>query len=640
MRLYYSFIADSMMLRFRSLSEGPNGDPNLKVRPLITGLLILDNPLTSGFTSRTAIGNKLIASKALDAFNDWVKRQRGLPPSDHWMLFTGYNLVRGDGTDSVAGLAVLGGLCSRSAVSVVEQSNSGSLGATATHELAHSLGARHDGEDYGCYDDDNYIMSRRLRNPRSERLASRPWQFSKCSVWRIKRFLRRVTCTLKDTFHKSVIRTPPGVHPGQIYKADVQCRMVLRDESYYGRYIQYRKGLDSMCRAMYCFVPGTTSTYRSIFPFEKTSCGDGKWCEKGRCVHSLYAPRTAENCPQGDDPNSDCSKDVCRYIRSKSAMASTCCSTCGIGPVLDAERKLGINLSNTGSPSLPWQGNNQRKSSKTELPNQPQQGNVQIATSTVTLPTPSTVDPVKKTMSPSNHPGPVLDLQTNSSADGVSLNSGKRMWDNLDRTWNSLFGTHDSDHVGKSTSHPSMVSTVKPPTSSRTSFWDTFFSDFGIPFIRSSRTDSSNPRRNPSENLGLGRRGGVFSDLGSGRRRIVISIPRSSGVSTSDILNKLLREFGSGFRSTRRWRVPGSSLDVTVGSPRTASSRRFGSRRRILRPSSSMRNGGKIFRLIQRTTSSSGSQAMNLRRSSQSTTIRRRSRIQNRPKRMWLIKTN
>ncbi|GFR63781.1 zinc metalloproteinase/disintegrin [Elysia marginata] len=86
------------------------------------------------------------------------------------------------------GLAKLGGMCSLSSVSIIEQDNTGSVGATAAHELGHSLSALHDGEEKDCYDEDNYIMSRKLKTPDDELLASRPWQFSPCSVRAFKRF--------------------------------------------------------------------------------------------------------------------------------------------------------------------------------------------------------------------------------------------------------------------------------------------------------------------------------------------------------------------------------------------------------------------------------------------------------------------
>ncbi|XP_046377037.2 uncharacterized protein LOC124149473 [Haliotis rufescens] len=330
MRLYYAFIAQSMSVRYASVTDV---DPRIKINILVTGLLILDTPEKSYWTENEASQSGTVEVKpALRSFKDWLQYQDNLPPSDHWMLFSGYDLTS-SGSRIVAGLATLAGMCTSASVSIIEQDYSASVGATAAHELGHSLSAVHDGTlmARGCTAADNYIMSSKLINPTNNATASRPWEFSSCSVAAFRNYLARVYCARETG--KTVSPVTTKLVPGQVYSSDIQCKLALGNQSYFGRGIQYDRGFDSMCRAMYCAIPGRPRYFQKSFPMEKTTCGDGKWCIKGRCVVDPEAPRTPENCPQGDDADEDCQLSDCPFLTEKGRI-SYCCATCGVKPEL------------------------------------------------------------------------------------------------------------------------------------------------------------------------------------------------------------------------------------------------------------------------------------------------------------------
>ncbi|XP_059169094.1 uncharacterized protein LOC131950905 [Physella acuta] len=326
MHLYYAFVANSMNIRYSSVNLV---DPTFSLSIVITGLLIVNSQSVSSWTevnTRFPGSHFVDGNMALESFGMWVKKANPtLPLSDHWMLFTGYDIFSGTNW-KVMGIAKLGGMCSTSSISIIEQDNSGSVGATAAHELGHSLGAIHDGEEKDCLDEDNYVMSKKLTPPVDEKSASRPWLFSVCSVRAFKRFLSNLECTRKNSRGLSVLST--SLHPGQVFSADVQCQLAIGNRSYFSRSMQLRDGdYSSLCRRMFCTVPDMLGYFQPTFAMERTSCGDRKWCQRGVCEYNADAPETEDDCPQGDDPTAPCLEKDCPYYTPRT-IRIFCCHTC------------------------------------------------------------------------------------------------------------------------------------------------------------------------------------------------------------------------------------------------------------------------------------------------------------------------
>ncbi|KAL8569046.1 hypothetical protein ACOMHN_020489 [Nucella lapillus] len=333
MHIYYSFIANWISQRYRSIG---NTDPSLRIDIVTTGLLIVKTAADSYWTEQQVdvsirTGRVYVeASVALDAFRHWVDvRPASLPQSDHWMLFTGHDIYT-NRNPHIAGLAKLGGLCTYNSVSIIEQDNTASVGATAAHELGHSLSARHDGEEKGCKDEDNYIMSSKLKNPDAEKLASRPWQFSACSVRAFRYFLSRRKCGVVQERGSNMVMTTE-LEGGQVFSADHQCQLALGKFSFFGRQLQHVDQYQSMCRQLFCAMPWDRTTFQAIFAMEKTTCGNHKWCVQGKCVADINAPPAFENCPQGDSPQIRCRREYCSYYPAH-YKEIFCCQTCSQAP--------------------------------------------------------------------------------------------------------------------------------------------------------------------------------------------------------------------------------------------------------------------------------------------------------------------
>ena len=53
---------------------------------------------------------------------------------------------------------------------------------------------------------------------------------------------------------------------------------------------------EEICSKMECYMPqiGKCESGAVLRAFDGTSCGNGKWCSKGRCEQNQYAPSTTK----------------------------------------------------------------------------------------------------------------------------------------------------------------------------------------------------------------------------------------------------------------------------------------------------------------------------------------------------------
>nr|KAG5689730.1 hypothetical protein BaRGS_009764 [Batillaria attramentaria] len=133
---YYSFVLNGIDLRYASIQSNFSVDISFAV------YAVFQDPLEtywSGGKLAVSTPRDLVeASDALEAFRAWaLNLGPSLPPSDHVMLFTGFNLSYG-GSVSNAGLAYLGSACnSEYHFSIVEEYFEFRTVAVAAHELGH-----------------------------------------------------------------------------------------------------------------------------------------------------------------------------------------------------------------------------------------------------------------------------------------------------------------------------------------------------------------------------------------------------------------------------------------------------------------------------------------------------------------------
>lgn len=81
------------------------------------------------------------------------------------------------------------------------------------------------------------------------------------------------------------------MYPGQIYDPDDQCKIFDGPESLHNG---GREG-NNLCQAIRC------TSHKSFKALDGTTCSNGAWCQKGKCVPDKRAPRAPEHCTYGDD---------------------------------------------------------------------------------------------------------------------------------------------------------------------------------------------------------------------------------------------------------------------------------------------------------------------------------------------------
>ncbi|XP_032243179.2 A disintegrin and metalloproteinase with thrombospondin motifs 14 [Nematostella vectensis] len=144
-----------------------------------------------------------------------------------------------------------------------------------THEIAHTMGAVHDGGRNDC-PDATYIMSHSIAGGKNAQ------KWSPCSRESIQKFLSGPSSSCLDDKPGSIVHEPYLFRklPGQIYNRDVQCKLN------YGPEYKHCKQKLSDCGSLFCSREdnGATCVSRVSPPVDGTKCGDRHWCISGECV--------------------------------------------------------------------------------------------------------------------------------------------------------------------------------------------------------------------------------------------------------------------------------------------------------------------------------------------------------------------
>ncbi|XP_050389676.2 uncharacterized protein LOC126808770 [Patella vulgata] len=334
---YYAFVLNGIDVRYASIQE-----PDLQIDVTFAGILIFDDDNDSYLSPSSLLPGDLVeSSDALETFRQWVlSNMTSLPPSDHVMLFTGFNLTYG-GSTSNAGLAYLRSICnSEYFFSIVEEYFEFRVISIAAHELGHSLGARHDMDENTCLSFQLYIMTSRFKFP-SKSKAANPYRFSKCSIQYFKDFIfslkRHGSYCLKTRDALQDIKEISGFlinQPGEIYTSDIQCQNSQGDRSYVCRE-KHRGDFSSTCsQGMLCYNTDIGMCSK-ILPADGTPCAKTKWCINGTCVEEMSVNRLADDCPFGDIPVVVRDNQTCRHLVSSAPWECyderfrlNCCDSC------------------------------------------------------------------------------------------------------------------------------------------------------------------------------------------------------------------------------------------------------------------------------------------------------------------------
>ncbi|XP_064597481.1 mucin-2-like isoform X2 [Liolophura sinensis] len=339
---YYAFILNAIDLRYKNINE-----TDLALNVLYSGLLIVEDPAVSNWTAGISTNNPDDASRplvdadqALTSFTTWVQGRTDLPQSDHVMLFTAFDLFY-QGSTANAGLAFVGAICGQASTSISENRFDFNGATVAAHELGHSLGAVHDGDNNACQATDSFIMAP-SSGLSTDATAQNPWYFSPCSV---SDFRKQIDSLDNDANNCLLVESPSldptaltphlQVPPGQQYSIDTQCAYYLGTGSTFCRSFYNETSYPEICGGLFCSIPGTNGCRKTV-PARGTSCGPNKWCDSGACVYSADAPDVPAFCPLGEYPgiisglNLTCAQmiqsrgDVC-YQESHN---QRCCESC------------------------------------------------------------------------------------------------------------------------------------------------------------------------------------------------------------------------------------------------------------------------------------------------------------------------
>eukprot|EP00111_Clytia_hemisphaerica_P001731 TCONS_00004887-protein len=228
------------------------------------------------------------ARNTLKSFGNWAQLSSDVDDrsDDHFdyaMLLTRYNICadRNQACDT-RGLTETGGMCQWPYSASVNEDNGFELVYTVAHNIGHSLGMNHDGDESSFICPDNeYLMASNI-NPEDWKDNRNHW--SRCSRNYLRQFLKKdQSKCLNDVpvFAHEVDYEKMDNKPGLLYDVSKQCEMQ------YGTGSKLcTRNMENICSTMSCTNPSNPDKcFRSLYPAaDGTKCAENKFCYHGRCI--------------------------------------------------------------------------------------------------------------------------------------------------------------------------------------------------------------------------------------------------------------------------------------------------------------------------------------------------------------------
>uniref|UniRef100_A0A0N4ZAG8 Peptidase M12B domain-containing protein n=1 Tax=Parastrongyloides trichosuri TaxID=131310 RepID=A0A0N4ZAG8_PARTI len=291
---------------------------------------------------------------AVEMFNDWITENIDtLPQHDHALLLTRYDLISPMGDSLTQGMANIGCMCKKGrSTSIVEDTGSTST-IIAAHEIAHALGADHDGigDNKRCDKKLNHLMSPSVSSSEEDEVFNNIFTLSECTREEIDKFfnntiksgcLRKLRPGKKRFFNEIEEKDKRNLmlKPGEIFNRDKQCKISYgigytdcKNDAYYPT-------TKDSCRRIWCVKKDEDLSHpcetRVFYPaMDGTECGLGNWCISGKCVRNEKYYQSI--CV--DENKGVCQRYPATILRTHCRaplFKNICCGTCDL-----VERKFG-----------------------------------------------------------------------------------------------------------------------------------------------------------------------------------------------------------------------------------------------------------------------------------------------------------
>ena len=212
--------------------------------------------------------------------NNIVERHPNYSDVDAALLFMGHDLIGSNGSSTIGG-AYIGQVCSNK-TAVIEERFGYTSFFTVIHELAHLLGAQHDGKFKGCGSLEPQLMSPRL-NLKNRELA---YVFTCCSLTFMYNILDTKSCTFRPPQVAVLnLNTRANKYLGQLVTKDEFWSLTNGESA-----IECKLKKDP-CKGIYCRLNRNADkcgqyTGAGLPTLNGASCDSTgeNWCMHGYCV--------------------------------------------------------------------------------------------------------------------------------------------------------------------------------------------------------------------------------------------------------------------------------------------------------------------------------------------------------------------